>query len=257
MTVMTIVTLTTDFGLQDYYVGAAKGALLNAHPSLQIVDITHNIKNHDIVGAAYILKNVWQNFPEGTIHIVSVQNYSGNRGRFLSTYHRGHYFICPDNGIFSLVFEEKPEKVYELLFSGLRLKPIREVVAGAVGHIAKNLPFDTIGLEATDVVEKIAFHPVISSAQIRGTVIHIDQYENAILNITRALFDKVGRGRPFSLSFKRHDPITRLSHYYNDAPVGESLCIFNSDNLEIAINMGSASELLGIRIDDMVQIDFL
>jgi S-adenosyl-L-methionine hydrolase (adenosine-forming) len=98
--------------------------------------------------------------------------------------------------------------------------------------------------------------PVISQNQIRGSVIHIDNYDNVILNITRDLFQKISKNRPFQLYFKRHDPITQLSNYYNDVPIGETLCLFNSDYLEIAINMGKAAELLGLKIEDTVQINF-
>ena len=88
-------------------------------------------------------------------------------------------------------------------------------------------------------------------------MIYIDNYENAIVNIDRTLFEKVGRNRPFSLYFKRNDPITRLSEDYSDVPVGETLCLFNpSAYLVIAINMGKASSMLGLKVEDTVQIDF-
>ena len=253
---MTIVTLTSDFGLHDYYVPVIKGAALSRSPDLNIIDITHNVKSHDLVQAAYILKNAWSSFPAGTIHVVSVNNYGSEKSRFLAIYHQNHYFLCPDNGIFTLIFDTIPPLVYELPYTGLNFTPIRDLIANAIGHIANDQPFEEIGIPITDMVQRITFQPVIGPAQIKGSIIHIDQYDNAIVNVTRQLFDKVGKGRPFILTIKRHDPITRLSQHYNDAPIGESLCLFNSDNLEIAINMGKAAEMLGIRIDDMVQIDF-
>jgi len=254
---MTIVTLTTDFGLVDYYVPAIKGAILCRNASLNIVDVTHNIKNHDIVQAAHIFKNVWHNFPAGTIHVISVNNFGGEKNRFLASYHDNHYFIGPDNGVFSLIFGDDPLYVREIPFEGLNIAPITSLISNAVGHIANGLPFESIGPLVTDMVKRITFQPVISLSQIRGSVIHTDQYDNVIVNVTRELFRKVGRGRPFILSFKRHDPITRLSQHYNDVPVGEALCLFNADHLEIAINMGKAAEMFGIRIEDMIQIDFI
>jgi S-adenosylmethionine hydrolase len=253
---MTTVTLTTDFGLQDYYVAALKGAMLSRHQNLSFIDISHNIKNHDIVQAAFVFKNAWTAFPEGTIHVLSVNNFGGEKHRFLIFNHQNHIFIGPDNGIFSLIFKNIPLIAYELPFSGLNFTPIRVCIANAVGHVANGFPIEDIGNPADELVERISLQPVISPAQIRGAVIYIDNYDNVIVNITRDLFEKVGRGRPFQLYFKRHDPITRLVEHYNDAPIGETLCLFNSDYLEIAINMGKAAEMLGLKIDDTIQIDF-
>lgn len=255
---MQIVTLTTDFGLQDYYVPALKGAMLTRHRSLNLVDVSHNIKNHDIVQAAFILKNAWHTFPVGTIHVVSVNNFSGEQNRFLAFKHDDHYFVGPDNGIFTLIFPNglPPQYIAEIPFGGLNFKPVSTVIAEAVGFLASGQPLESLGLEALDTVQRIMLQPVISQNQIRGSVIHIDNYDNVILNITRDLFRKISHNRPFQLYFKRHDPITQLSNYYNDVPIGETLCLFNSDYLEIAINMGKAAELLGLKIEDTVQINF-
>jgi S-adenosyl-L-methionine hydrolase (adenosine-forming) len=255
---MQIVTLTTDFGLQDYYVPALKGAMLTRHRALNLVDVSHNITNHDIVQAAFILKNAWHTFPVGTIHVVSVNNFSSEQNRFLAFKYEDHYFIGPDNGIFTLIFPNwiPPQYIAEIPFGGLNFKPVSAVIAESVGFLAANQPLENLGLEAIDIVQRIMLQPVISPNQIRGSVIHIDNYDNVILNITRDLFKKISKNRDFQLYFKRHDPITQLSNYYNDVPIGETLCLFNSDYLEIAINMGKAAELLSLKIEDTVQINF-
>jgi S-adenosyl-L-methionine hydrolase (adenosine-forming) len=249
--------MTTDFGVQDYYVPALKGAILSAHRAVQIVDITHSIRAHDLVQAAFTLKNCWQNFPDGTIHVVSVHNFGGEKHRFLITEHKKHFFIGADNGLFSLLFgEELPTRIQSLPFSGLSIAPIRDLLTWAVTHIAAQKPLDQLGDSVTDIVQRIMFQPVTTVNQIRGTVIHVDTYQNVVVNITRQLFERVGHGRPFRLFFKRHDPITQLSEHYNEVGVGETLCLFNSDYLEIAVHMGKASELLSLKLDDTVQIDF-
>ena len=253
---MHIITLTTDFGLQDYYVAVLKGAMLSRHRDINFIDISHNIKNHDIVQAAFILKNAWHHFPEDTIHIVSVNNFGGEKERFLIFQHQNHYFIGPDNGVFSLVLEATPQSVYQVPFKGLNFHQVHTSIAEAVGRIVHNEPLSEIGSFAEDIVQRITFQPVISPNQIRGSIIHIDNYDNCVLNINRSLFEKVGHGRPFHLYFKRHEPIIKLSQHYNDTSIGEILCIFNSDYLEIAINMGKAAEMLGLKVEDTVQIDF-
>ena len=255
---MQIVTLTTDFGSQDYYVPVLKGAILSRHRAVNIVDISHQIKHHDIVQAAFVLKNTWSAFPEGTIHVVSVNNLGGERGRFLAFKYEKHIFIGPDNGIFTLVFPKLlPLNIIEIPFAGLNFESVREALANTVGQLAANSALELLGNPAKDILQRITFQPVIAPSQIRGAVIYIDNYDHVVSNVTRDLFEKVGRGRPFQLYFKRHDPILNLSKHYNDVPIGETLCLFNSDYLEVAINMGKAAELFGLKIEDTIQIDFI
>jgi len=254
---MPIVTLTSDFGWNDYYVALIKGAMLCEHQDLNIIDITHNINNYDIVQGAFILKNAYESFPKSTIHIISVNNFYDKKRRFLAVRYNEHYFLGPDNGIFSLLFDKMPNDIYKLDFSNKGTFPLKNVYAKAIGHISKGMPFNEIGLPQKNVVERITFQPVISKAQIRGAVIHIDNYENVIVNISRKLFEQVWNERAYEISFRRNDPIQKIYNNYYDVPIGEILCRFNSaDFLEISINMGKASSMLGLKIEDTVQIDF-
>lgn len=255
---MPIVTLTSDFGLNDYYVASIKGAMLCENQTLNIIDITHNINNYDIVQASFILKNAYKNFPEGTIHILSVNNFYSKKRRFLAIRYDNHYFIGPDNGIFSLLFDKEPLDIYKLDFQNKSSFPLKDVFAKSVGHIVNGMPFNEIGIPIQSVVERITFQPVISPSQIRGAVIHIDNYENVIVNISRKLFEEVWEERDYEISFRRNDPIKKIYKNYYDVPIGEMLCRFNSaDFLEIAINMGKASSMLGLKIEDTIQVDFI
>ncbi|MCP3929509.1 MAG: SAM-dependent chlorinase/fluorinase [Bacteroidetes bacterium] len=254
---MPVVTFTSDLGLQDYYVAMIKGAILCKKKGLNIVDVTHQIPHYDIVQGAFVLKNTWTSFPKGSIHLISVNNFYGKKNTFLAIRHEGHYFIGPDNGLFSLLFDSLPKDIYELPFKVKSNFPLKEVFASAVGYIANEKPFNEIGIPIESIEKRITLQPVISPSQIRGSVIHIDNYENVILNISQPLFERIANGRLFSLFFKRHNPIKKLSKNYSDVPVGETLCLFNSAGLlEIAINMGKAAGLLGLKKDDTVQIDF-
>lgn len=254
---MPVVTLTTDFGLQDYYVAVIKGTLLRRDDHLNLVDITHQVNNYDIVQAAFIFRNAWRSFPAGTIHLLSVNDLYSSNKRFLLVHHEDHFFVGPDNGLLSLVFQPFPEVVYEIPFPPEAVFPVGELFAIAVDHINSEKPLNEIGPPAGDIVQRISFQPVIGPSYIRGTIIHVDNYENAVVNISKSLFEQVGRNRPFALFFKRHDPITKISRHYYDVPVGETLCRFNSSGfIEIAINMGKAGSLLGLNVEDTVQIDF-
>ncbi|MBR9919896.1 MAG: SAM-dependent chlorinase/fluorinase [Bacteroidetes bacterium] len=254
---MRIITLTTDLGWRDYYVAVIKGTLLSRQPEIQVVDITHDVPHYNIVEGAFVLRNAWHSFPPGSIHLVSILDYPSPNSDFLIIKHDGHYFIGPNNGLFSLAFEEKPEEIYCLASGSAHVFGPKNLFAEAVSHICAEKPLEEIAQKQPGLVEKINLQPVVSKDQIRGTIIHIDHYENAIVNIGRELFEKVRNGRSFKLFFKRHDPIIRLSNQYCDVPIGEPLCLFNSAGLlELALNMDKAATLLGLSVEDTVQINF-
>ncbi len=254
---MGIVTITSDFGGKDYYLARIKGAILCAAPDWQIVDVAHDIDNYDIVQAAFVFGQAWSSFPEGTIHLVSVNDFPVRDGRFVAIQRQGHYFIGPDNGLFSLVFQESLQQVRVLPAPRESRFPLSAIYGEAIGHLAGGASFDTLGRPAEGIVQRITFQPVISASQIRGSVIYIDNFENAVVNISKELFEQVGRGRAFALYFKRHEPLRNLVTHFHDVGVGEPLCRFNSAGyLEIAVNMGRACTLLGLNVEDMVQIDF-
>ncbi|WP_420457993.1 SAM hydrolase/SAM-dependent halogenase family protein [Neolewinella sp.] len=251
-----LLTLTTDFGREDFHLPRLKAQLLSAQPGLQLIDISHDIPTYDIVRAAFVVNKVWQHFPRGTIHLLSVNDYYQPRGRFLATCYEGHFFIGPDNGIFSLLFGLVPEQTFVL--DGYAVDaPLYAIYARAVGHLTRRKPFHEIGLPATRYTERLAFQPVIGPNYIRGTVVFIDRFDNVTTNISRTLFEQVGDGRGFQLQIKRMPPLDGLSFNYHDVPEGEPLCRFDADGfLEIAVNLGRAAPLLGIQVEDMVQVEF-
>jgi S-adenosylmethionine hydrolase len=252
---MALVTFTSDLGLQDYYTAVIKGAIYSRNSALNIVDISHNIKPFDIVQGAYIIKNAFQSFPEGTIHLLSVNSHYDNGRCYLAARYEGHYFIGPDNGIFSLIFEGGANKVYELEGSPDLLS--QDVIAKAVHHITGGMPFNEIGILVDEIEERMTFQPITTSDMIKGAVIHIDHYENVVVNISETLFQQIRKKRKAKIYFKRFNPINEISYSYADVPVGEPLCLFNSAGfLEIAVNTGKASSLLGLQLEDGVNIEF-
>lgn len=252
----TLLTLTTDFGREDFHLPRLRARLLSATPRLRMIDVSHEIPPYDIVQAAFLLGRVWSHYPRGTVHLISVYDYYQPRGRFLAIDHEGHYFIGPDNGVFSLLFGSMPEETY-VLGDYDSTTPLPEIYARAVSHIARRKPFYEIGTPATRYTERLAFQPVIGPNYIRGTVVFIDRYDNVTTNITRERFEEVGQGRGFQLLVKRMPPLDGLSFRYHDVPQGEALCRFDSDGfLEIAVNLGRAATLLGIQLEDTVQVEF-
>ncbi|TNE65027.1 MAG: hypothetical protein EP344_03270 [Bacteroidetes bacterium] len=253
-----IITLTTDFGVQDYYVGALKGALLRQCPEARLVDITHAIKAFDIVQAAFVVQNAYPEFPKGTIHLIGVNCVYDTNAQFIAVRKDGHYFVAPDNGLLTLLFDHIPEadarvlpKVDEQHF------PVKTAFAKAAGHLCSEKTFGKLGKRAGPLLQRISLQPVITQNRIRGTIVHIDNFENVIVNIRQETFEKVRQDRPFALFFKRNDPISQLCLNYSDVAVGETLCLFNSAGLlEIAVNMGRAATLLGLKVEDVVEVLF-
>jgi S-adenosylmethionine hydrolase len=255
---MQFTTLTTDFGTQDFYVGALKGALLRRVPMLNLVDISHDIAPFDIVRGAFVIANVWHEFPEGSIHLIGVNCVYQSDFRFVVARHEGHFFVAPDNGLLSLLFSNiDPNDLRNLHANPAEHFAVKNIFAEAVAHLAEGKPFEELGEYAAPLLERISIQPVITPTQIRGTVIHVDNFENVVVNIRREVFESAANGRPFSLFFKRNDPIAQLSGNYCDVAVGEQLCLFNTAGyLEIAVNMGRAATLFGLKVEDVVEVVF-
>ena len=259
---MAIITLTSDWGLKDYYIGAVKGAIMRQMPGITIVDISHTIPAFDLNQTAFIIRNSFRDFPEGTIHIIGVNGEAGIKTPHTLVRHLGHFFISADNGIFSLIFDELPEMVVELDIiqdSDYFTFPARDVFAKVACHIAAGKPLEELGHIKSNVVEKMAFQPVIQGDLIKGKVIYVDNYENVFTNITESLFKSLVKNRKFAITFRSPSyRITSISKAYQDVNEGEMLAIFSaSSHLEIAINKGKASSLLGLKMDQSVTVEII
>lgn len=256
---LAFITLITDFGNRDAYTGALKGTLLRQCPEATLIDISHEIEPYNILHAAFVARNVWGDFPEGSLHVLAVHCAYDTAFRFVLMRHSGHYFMAPDNGLLRLIFEQAPPPHDVRLLAGHAGKKlsVRHVFAEAAGRLFSGQPFESIGDYAPPLLERIGLRPVVTTQRIRGTVIHVDNFGNVIVNISKELLETVGKGRAFALYFRRHDPITRLSSNYCDVPAGEPLCLFNGAGyLEIAINMDRAATLLGLKVEDIVEMVF-
>ena len=136
--------------------------------------------------------------------------------------------------------------------------PLADIFVKAACHLAQGGKLNEIGIPVFEIEKKMNLQPVIEKNLIKGAVIYIDSFQNVITNITKEFFNTVQQNRRFMLSFKRNETINHLSWHYNEVPEGEKLCLFGiSDHLEIAINKGNASGLLGLNLGDSVIIDFL
>lgn len=253
---MDIVTLTTDFGTSDYYAAMLKGEILSSITKARIIDITHNISRHDIMEAAFFVKGVYRHFPKNTIHLIAVNTYYAEQNQLILFEHEGYYFVGPNNGVFSLIFPDlDPRRVVEVMMNSR--EDIYHSLSKVIYQLFEGKLVKEIGLPVHDYERRLLLQAVINRDHIRATIMHVDTFGNVIINVDKSTFEKIRGGRSYAIYFKSNDPITRLSHRYNDVSIGEVCAFFNDINmLEIAINMGNAHQLLSLNKNETIQIDF-
>ncbi len=273
---MPIITLTTDFGEKDHFAGAVKGAIYSELEDIKIVDISHSVSPFHITEAAYIIQNAYKSFPKGTIHIIGIDSELTPENKHIAVLLDGHYFLCADNGIISLIAQDlRPKKIVEINIHNRVLSdfPVLDVFVKVACHIARGGTLDVIGKEIFDIKEMKGFTPAVYSKQIVGSVHYIDNYGNVVANITKKLFEKVGKGKPFTITARTVKFKTVYAKYsdaidFNSPPDnreedGKKLAIWNASGfLELAIyksnpqTVGSASTLFGLYFRDTITIDF-
>jgi S-adenosyl-L-methionine hydrolase (adenosine-forming) len=259
---MQVITLTSDLGTSDFYLPALKGYLCQQLPDAKVIDITHGIKKFQIEDAAYVLKNAFSFFPEGTIHLIGLKSINSINHDALLVEYKKHFFLGIDNGLFSILLDEAPTKIYKLNFTK-RIDTInffmKDALAAVAVNLAKGKKPEQMGVPLNGFKELLRFEPTTNEETIRGIVTFIDEYENVITNIQKSLFDRIGKGRHFEIFLKTRDygVIEKISSSYSDVRPGELLALFNlSKNLEIAINLGNASSLLYLKRGDVITIEF-
>ncbi|MCL6266205.1 SAM hydrolase/SAM-dependent halogenase family protein [Flagellimonas myxillae] len=276
---MAIITLTTDFGHKDHFVGAIKGTILNNLPDVDIVDISHAISPFNIQECAYVLKNAYRSFPPGTVHIVGVDSELSPENQHIVVQVEDQYIISANNGVISLITSESnPEKVMEIDIPNINPSsfPVLNVFVEVACHIARGGKLEVIGKPFSDLKELREFEPRITNEgkSIVGNVIYIDNYGNVITNIQRSLFEAYRNGRDFEV-IARTNKIKAIHNSYNGIinfqldrgqrkGPGDALALFNSAGyVELAIyksdlkTVGGASSLLGLGYRDTVTINFL
>ena len=258
---MAIITLTTDWKSNDFYLGAVKGVILSYMADANIVDLNHQIPTFNTSHASFVLKNSFHYFPKGTVHIVDVNSEASKNIHHIAISYQDHFFIGTDNGGLSLIFDTPPEKIVQLDSfenDGCKTFPAISVFAQAAAHLAMQKPIEELGTIIKELNTLSQLNPTIDEAIISGTVVFVDSFYNVITNISRELFDRIGRGRSFEIIAQSNRyRIKKINQTYNETLSGELLAIFNSANLlELAINKGNIVELLGLGLNSTIRIKF-
>lgn len=255
---MAVITFMSDFGTADHYVAAVKAAIISQSPQQIITDISHNIRPYDISHAANVLKHVYKDFPEKTVHLVAVDAMR-EKSRAIAIELDGHYFVGFDSGLFSLLSGKKPNAV-SVLENGQSTFPAKHVLAKTALDLASGKKLGDVGAPSDAIAELYARQLKVTKREIVGNVVSVDHYGNLITNIAKEEFDKIieinGNGVQYVVRFGR-ESFGGLHDYFTDVESGDCFVLFNSSgDLQIGINKGNASELLGLGVDAPVIIEF-
>lgn len=258
---MQIITLTTDWGNKDYYIGLIKSQLYKNIAQANVVDISHNIKKYDTLSAAFVVKNACLNFPQGTIHIIDVNTFESKQSSFLIVKAKGQYFICTDNGLPSLVFEDIDVEIYDTSFilsdSNYYTFAVWDNFCKVARLICENNSLDSLGIKQSEfTVKKTSSKPFFDKNIISCTIIYVDDYGNAYLNITNEEFDTIIPEGKFEIILNNRYRITKISQSYQDvATRGDALLTVSvTGKMELALREGNFSKLLGYKVGSTIDI---
>jgi S-adenosylmethionine hydrolase len=258
---MPVITIISDMGSADYYTGVFKGAIYRAVPNAEIIDITHHIKMETgITPGGYMLKNTFNLFPKGTIHVVALNTVIEQHSRHVVFEYQGYYFVGTDNGVFSLAFDSEPVNIYDIshLPGANTTFPALSLFVPVIAGLAEGKKPQEIGTPISGLVRKVMLRPTIDKDAIAGMIIYIDHYGNGITNIDKEIFDRVGRGREYTVHVKSMSKgLNKISKSYTESHLGDLVAVFNvTGNLEVAINNGNFQKLMRIDIGHTIRIEF-
>lgn len=255
---MKLITLTTDFGLRDWFVGTMKGVILSINPRATIVDLTHEIAPGDIRGGAFALAAGYRFFPKGTVHVAVVDPGVGSERRAFAVQTADYTFIGPDNGVLSFALaRETILSVRAIRNPTLFRMPVsqtfqgRDIFAPVAAFLSRNGSLGKVGPRVKNFIRLAWPSPRLLHRALRGEVVCVDRFGNAITNISAARV----RSMRSAVLFVRNKRVCRLAEFYQAVPPGKPLALIGSSGLlEVAINGGSAADALGLKVGTPVTL---
>ncbi len=269
---MPVLTLTTDFGLDDAYLAAMKGVILSVAPDCRLVDVSHGIAAQDVMGAGFVLRGAVPYFPPGTVHLAVVDPGVGTERRPIAARIGGHTFVGPDNGLFSLLLDPsagpgqaaaEPEAVVVLDRPDFWRTPTpsatfhgRDVFAPVAAHLAAGRDLTEVGTPVEGLRRLHWVQPLADEQGIQGWVVHVDRFGNAVTNVPGELLAARLAGREFKC-YVGSAILNGLHRTYADVDEGEPVALVGSSGLlEVSINGGDAAQLLSIQKGSAVDVVF-
>jgi len=255
---MAIVTLLTDSGETDHYVAAIKAKILGVNPGLTLVDISHKIQPCDIAHGAFVLKNIFRDFPKGTVHLVGVDATGLAECASLALQLEDHFFVGADNGLLGLISDKPQQQLVDInsINPVASSFPEKDIFASAAAKLASGVAITTLGKPMTTFKKMIGRSVKATRKVIAGHVMQVDNFGNLITNISKTDFDILSKGKTFTIQFSG-EKFRRIHSNYSQADQGDCFLIFNASGfLEIGIYKGRANELLGMEYDSSVNVSF-
>jgi len=254
---MALVTFISDFGNSDYYVPVVKAKMLSINPQLSIIDISHEVELYDIAHAAFLLRSSFNDFPKGTVHLVALNTTSSITDGYIGIKLNEHIFIGPNNGVLSMLADHDPGIIVK--FSDIHVKnstfPAKDILAPIAAKVASGAAIHDFGGPLPAIKKMLGRQFKASKKQIVGYVLRVDHYGNLITNIPQEVFEKLNPGK-FEIVFGR-ESAQQIQTNYNEVEPGDCWAFFNSLGLlEIGINHGHGADLLGLKYDSPIFINF-
>jgi S-adenosylmethionine hydrolase len=259
-----IITLTTDFGTSDHLVGAMKGVILNINPAARIVDISHGVAPFDILDGALSLANAYKYFPPRTIHVIVVDPGVGTQRRPILVTGDKHFFVGPDNGILSPIYDRESCTVRHITAEHYFLNPIsptfhgRDIFAPTAGWLSKAYQTEAFGETITDFVRFSMPKPKLTGHTMKGVILRVDAFGNLITNfMAENIPAHVVESGDISLTLNGKK-VVKLTPTFASGDVGEAIAVLGSAGyLEIAVNRGNAARTLGVNRGAEVTLDLV
>jgi len=259
-----IITLTTDFGQEDAYAAIMKGVILSINPKAKIVDICHGIGAHDLLEGAFVLGAAYSVFPLRTIHVCVVDPGVGTARRPILAVTEKYYFLAPDNGVLSFIYEkEVVEKVYVLEAEHYRREPVsptfhgRDIFAPAAAWLTRGADAENFGMAITDYARITVPKPKVAERGLDGMVLHVDRFGNLVTNISA---DDLARLREMAggagaVTVRIKDKAATLQETYMGGAEGPVAVVGSSGYVEVAMPKQSAHKALGAGRGERVRVE--
>jgi S-adenosyl-L-methionine hydrolase (adenosine-forming) len=250
------ITLLTDFGLKDPYVGVMKGVILSINPDARIVDITHEVEPQDVTEGCFLIDESYPFFNKGSIHVCVIDPTVGSDRRAIAIEHDGHLFVGPDNGLFSRAIDER-SRIYRIENKRYMLKNVsgtfhgRDIFAPAAAHLSLGLKPSALGRKVHDPVLLSDLYPVIKGRTLTGKIVRFDRFGNALSNISVESFKRFVKERPFQIRLHAMQFKTLSRSYFQDL---YTCVVGSSGNLEFGIFKGNLAQEKEIKKGDEVTV---
>lgn len=254
------ITLTSDYGNASHYAAAVKGNLYKSIANIQVVDVSHNIDKFNKLQAAFVLKGIYKNFANDTIHLICVDTNIFVYQSIVVFFFDNQYFVCLDNGILNLMFGNQQGDIWIVknqFYDNNSLFIENNAFVSVANHLALGLPIEQIAKKGDLNSQLVHANVQVDKDEILASVVFIDGFGNAFINVDETLFNKVCNGRKFKIHYARREYFERIFKHYKEVKIGTEAILFNSDGyLEIATNEGNAAQLLGLRVGSKIIIEF-